>query len=148
MSRIWDSLTTVERQASELSRRSVNSVADRRCGPRVWAYAPLLVYGHTANNEPFHEPTEALRVNASGGLFTLTTAVRPGDLLLLINKLNHKEQKCHVGGHRVSYLNRSAVSFEFSESIPDFWDVKQQPGYHFPCASENGGIPRRLVQLR
>jgi hypothetical protein len=74
---------------------------------------------------PFHEPTEALRVNANGGLITLTNAVRLGHPLLLINKVNHKEQKCYVVGRRGSYLNRSAVGFEFSEPIPDFWDVKQ-----------------------
>ena len=125
MSRIWDSLTAVERQANESSGRSINSVADRRCGPRVWAYASLLVYGRTTDDQPFHEPTEALRVNASGGLITLTTAVRPGHTFLLINKVNHREQKCHVVGQRGSYLNRSAVGFEFSESVPDFWDAKQ-----------------------
>jgi hypothetical protein len=123
MSRIWDSLGAAERQANQSSGKSIAAVADRRCGPRLWAYAPVLVYGLTTRDEPFHEPTEALRVNASGGLITLTTAVRPGDPLLLINKVNHKEQKCHVIGHRGSYLNRSAVGFEFSEPVPDFWDV-------------------------
>src|SRR5271170_6074405 len=125
MSRIWDSLTAVERQTNELSGRGVDSVADRRRGPRLWAYAPLLVYGHTTDGEPFHEPTEALRVNARGGLFTLTTAVRDGHPLLLVNKVNHKEQKCHVVGHRGSYLSRSAVGFQFLEPVPDFWDADQ-----------------------
>jgi hypothetical protein len=125
MSRIWDSLGALERQANKSSGKSIAVVADRRCGPRLWAYAPVLVYGRTNRDEPFHEPTEALRVNASGGLITLTTAVRPGHLLLLINKVNHKEQKCHVVGQRGSYLHRSAVGIEFSEPVPDFWDVKQ-----------------------
>jgi len=84
----------------------------------------VFVYGRTERDEPFYERTEALRVNASGGLITLTTAVRPGHPLVLINKLNQKEQKCHVVGHRGSYLNRNAVGFEFSEAAPDFWQVK------------------------
>jgi hypothetical protein len=84
----------------------------------------VFVYGRTAQDEPFYEPTEALRVNAGGGLITLTTAVRPGYLLLLINKVNQKEQKCHVVSHRENYLNRSAVGFEFSEAAPGFRDVK------------------------
>jgi hypothetical protein len=125
MSRIWDSLGSVERWGNELSGRSINSVVDRRCGPRLWAYAPLLVYGRTTDDEPFHESTEALHVNATGGLITLTAPVRPGHPLVLINKVNLREQKCHVVGHRGSYLNRSAVGFEFSEPVPDFWDVKQ-----------------------
>jgi hypothetical protein len=125
MSKIWDSLTAVEQHAPGSSRRGVDSVSDRRIAPRLWAYAPVLVYGRTTEDQPFHEPTEALRVNASGGLITLTTAVRPGHTFLLINKANHMEQKCHVVGHRGSYLNRSAVGFEFSEPVPDFWDAKQ-----------------------
>jgi hypothetical protein len=125
MSRIWDSLRNVEQKGSELSRRSINPVADRRCAQRVWAYAPLFVYGRTDHDEPFHESTEALHVNASGGLITLTTAVGPGRHLLLINKISMKEQQCHIVGHRGSYLNRCAVGFEFSELASDFWDVKQ-----------------------
>jgi hypothetical protein len=125
MSKIWDSLTAVEQHAPGSSRRGVDSVPDRRIASRLWAYAPVLVYGRMTEDQPFHEPTEALRVNASGGLITLTTAVRPGHSFLLINKVNHKEQKCHVVGHRGSYLNRSAVGFEFSEPVPDFWDAKQ-----------------------
>jgi hypothetical protein len=90
-----------------------------------WHTPPVLVYGSTTEKEPFHEPTEALRVNAGGGLITLTTAVRPGDPILLINKANNKEQKCRLVGYRGSYFGRSAIGFEFLERVPDFWDVKQ-----------------------
>jgi hypothetical protein len=85
----------------------------------------VLIYGRTDRDEPLHEQTQALRVNAGGGLITLTTAARDGNALLLVNKVNHKEQKCHVVRHRGSHLNRSAVGFEFSESASDFWDAKQ-----------------------
>jgi hypothetical protein len=124
MSRIWDSLRIVERTAIQSGRGGIEGIADRRCGPRQWSYTPVFVYGRTERDEPFYERTEALRVNAGGGLITLTTAVRPGHPLVLINKLNQKEQKCHVVGHRGSYLNRNAVGFEFSEAAPDFWQVK------------------------
>jgi len=118
MSKIWDSV--------RLSRKGPPSNPDRRHGRRVLAYAPVLVYGHTTGNEPFHEPTEALHVNARGGLITLTTAVRPGHPILLINKANHKEQKCRLVGYRGTYLRRSAIGFEFEllEPFSDFWDAK------------------------
>jgi hypothetical protein len=125
MSKIWDSLTAVERRTTDSLTSRSRSVAERRCGPRLWVHAPLLVYGRTTDDKPFHEPTEALRVNASGGLITLKTVVSPGHSFLLINKVNHKEQKCNVVGYRGSYLNRSAVGFEFSEPVADFWDAKQ-----------------------
>ena len=124
MSRVWDSLKALERgDGGSSGKEDVDSGPDRRCGPRVWAYAPVLVYGHTTANEPFHEPTEALRVNARGGLLTLTTDVDPEQPILLINRLN-KEQKCRLVGYRGTYLGRSAIGVEFLERVPDFWDVK------------------------
>jgi hypothetical protein len=116
MSRIWDSV--------RLPR--VPSSPDRRRGQRVLAYAPVLVYGHTNGNEPFHEPTEALHVNASGGLITLTTEVRPDKPILLFNKTNQKEQKCRLVGYRGTYLSRKAIGFEFEppEQDPNFWSGK------------------------
>jgi len=124
MSKIWDSLKALERGNGGSSGKDADSTPERRCGPRLWAYAPILVYGHTTTNEPFHEPTEALRVNARGGLLTLTTAVSPDQPILLINRLN-KEQKCRLVGYRGTYLGRSAIGFEFLEAVSDFWDVKQ-----------------------
>jgi hypothetical protein len=125
MGRIWDSPRAVERQASVSSKRRVERVADRRCGPRLWTYAPMFVYGRTTVDEPFYEPTQALRVSASGGLITLRTPMVSGQPLVLINELNHREQKCHLVGHRGSYLDRSAVGIEFSEAAPDFWETRR-----------------------
>jgi hypothetical protein len=125
MSRIWDSLRALEQGTRGSPQKKLDSIADRRCGPRLWAYAPVLVYGQTTGNEPFHEPTEALRVNAGGGLITLTTALKPGQPLLLINKANDKEQKCRLVGSRGSYRGRSAIGFEFFERAPDFWEVQR-----------------------
>jgi len=123
MSRIWDSLKALERGNGGSSEKHEDSTPpDRRCSPRVWAYAPVLVYGHTTRNEPFHEPTEALRVNARGGLLTLTTAVDPDQPILLINRLN-KERRCRLVGYRGTYLGRSAIGFEFLESVPGFWEA-------------------------
>jgi len=123
MSKIWNSLKALERSNGGFSGKEVDSTPDRRCGPRVWAYAPILVYGRITTNEPFHEPTEALRVNARGGLLTLTTAVSPGQSILLINRLN-KEQKCRLVGYRGTYLGRSAIGFEFLQPASDVWGAK------------------------
>jgi hypothetical protein len=95
--------------------------ADRRCAPRVWLYSSVLIYGHTVENEPFHEGTEALRVNAGGGLITLTTPVSEGQMLVLINKVNGKEEVCRVVSLRSAHLNRVAVVVGFPGLVPDFW---------------------------
>jgi len=125
VSRIWDSLKKIEQYETEATDRSGQGdrdlVAERRCGERVWLYSPVLVYGHTTENEPFHEGTEGLHVNAGGGLITLTTSVTQGQRLLLINKLNQQEQECRVVRERSKHLTRAAVAVEFLRLVPHFW---------------------------
>ena len=128
MSKIWDSLREVERLKNkrvytEGLQNHRDAIPDRRSTKRFLANAPVLVYGYGATNQPFHEGTEALHVNARGGLITLNTAVNPGQTLLLINKVNLKEQKCSVVREKSTYLNRTAIIVEFPQPVPDFWDT-------------------------
>ena len=106
-----------EREAGRVNHQP----SERRHGERLWVQLPVLVYGRTIESEPFHEGTEALRVNAGGGLITLTSPVRCGQRLILINKVNHKEHECHVVAERSKYLQRTAVVIGFQEPVPDFW---------------------------
>jgi len=126
MSKLWDRLRELERHQdqSDFIKGIENNFAvgsDRRSSKRFWAFEPVLVYGHAAADDPFHEGTEALHVNSRGGLVTLSTAVSPGQTLLLINKANLKEQKCSVVRQESSYLNRTAIIVEFPEPVADFW---------------------------
>src|ERR1700734_623550 len=109
-----------EREAGPVSHHS----SERRNGERLWVHLPVLVYGRTIESEPFHEGTEALRVNAGGGLITLTTPVRCGQRLLLINKVNERELECHVVAERSKYLERTAVVVGFQQPVPDFWGAQ------------------------
>jgi len=127
MSKIWDSLQDVEqhldqRNSQEGAQSHCNLIPDRRSTKRVWAYASVLVYGYGAPESPFHEGTEALCVNARGGLITLSTAVNPGQTLLLMNKVNLKEQSCSVVRQHSTYLNRTAIAVKFPQPVADFWD--------------------------
>jgi len=128
MSKIWDSLQDVEQHQNDHDHEEgvqnhCGPIPDRRSTKRLWAYAPVLVYGYGAADNPFHEGTEALYVNARGGLITLSTAVTPGQTLLLINTVNLKEQKCSVIRQKSTYLNRAAIVVEFPQPVPDFWDT-------------------------
>ena len=124
MSRLWDLLKKVEQYETEIFDQNVpgdrDVMVERRCGERVWLYSPLLVYGRTTENEPFHERTEGLHVNAGGGLITLTTSVTKGQRLLLINKLD-QEQECRVVCERSKHLTRAAVAVEFVRPVRHFW---------------------------
>ena len=126
MSKIWDALRDVEQHqkrygSKEGAKNHSESIPDRRSTKRSWAYAPVLVYGYGALGNPFHEGTEALHVNAGGALITLCAAVNPGQTLLLINKVNLKEEKCTVVRRAPTYLNRTAIAVEFLQPVPDFW---------------------------
>jgi hypothetical protein len=124
MSKIWDSLQDVEQHLNkEGVQNFCDPIPDRRSTKRLWANAPVLVYGYGAADNPFHEGTEALHVNAGGALITLSTAVNHGQTLLLINKVNLKEQKCSVVRQNSSYLNRTAIVVRFPQPVPDFWDT-------------------------
>jgi hypothetical protein len=78
ISKIWDALRKAERlkkQRVEVEgiENYLNAIRDRRSTKRFLANAPVLVYGYGATDDPFHERTEALSVNAGGGLITLAT---------------------------------------------------------------------------
>ena len=129
MSRIWNFLKEAEPHTfagahDDPPHKDGGHQAERRQGSRLWVYLPVLVYGRTIESEPFHEGTEALRVNAGGGLITLTTPVRCGQRLLLINKVNERELECHVVAERSKYLERTAVVVGFQQPVPDFWGAQ------------------------
>jgi hypothetical protein len=128
MSKIWDSLQDVEQHQNkhdhkESEQNFCDPIPDRRSTKRLRANVPVLVYGYEAASTPFHEGTEALHVNARGGLITLNTPVNPGQMLLLINKANQKEQRCSVVRQESTYLNRAAVVVKFPHQALDFWDT-------------------------
>ncbi|HYL96675.1 MAG TPA: hypothetical protein VET69_12800 [Terriglobales bacterium] len=128
MSKIWQALREAERLKNErLSKEVLDShwdaIPDRRSTKRFLANTPVLVYGYGATDDPFHERTEALSVNASGGLITLTSAVNPGQTLLLINEANLKEERCTVVRQVSTNWNRIDIAVKFCQPVPDFWDT-------------------------
>jgi len=120
MSKIWEALREVERHKNKRT-YSAGLEHERRSTKRFLANAPILVYGYRAKDDPFHEGTEALSANAGGALITLTTVVNPGQTLLLINKVNEKEEKCTVVRRLSTHLNRTGVAVKFPRPMPNFW---------------------------
>ncbi|MGA8870144.1 MAG: hypothetical protein WB460_03330 [Candidatus Acidiferrales bacterium] len=129
MSRIWDSLKSVERRqtvgGSGDSPQSEPAFTERRCSERLRVCVPLFVYGHSIHREPFYEAAELLFVNAMGGLITLETPVTPGQKLLLTSQKNQRDQECSVIGLRSDYLNRFAMGVAFEDPLPDFWSTAE-----------------------
>lgn len=94
---------------------------ERRRSPRSSAYVPVFVYGY-ASEEPFHQETNTLQVNANGGLLRLDANVQHGQKLLLMNRVTKEEQECYV----VSLAKRPKhadlrVGIAFAKAAPKFW---------------------------
>ena len=128
ISKIWKALREAERlkkQRVEVEgiEKYLDAIRDRRSTKRFLANTPVLVYGYGTTDEPFHERTEALSVNAGGGLITLATAVNSGQTLLLINEVNQKEEKCTVIRQVSTYLDRTDIVVKFPQPVPDFWET-------------------------
>jgi hypothetical protein len=88
------------------------------------ANVPVLVYGYGTTNDPFHERAEALSVNGRSGIIILTSAVNPGETLILTNEVNLREEKCVVREVSADSCGTRIV-FEFLGPAPDFWDAIQ-----------------------
>ena len=128
ISKIWEALREAEglkKQRVEVEgiEKYLDAIRDRRSTKRFLANTPILVYGYGATDEPFHERTEALSVNAGGGLITLATAVNSGQTLLLINEVNQKEEQCTVIRQVSTYLDRTDIVVKFPQPVPDFWET-------------------------
>jgi hypothetical protein len=92
-----------------------------RSSERLSMRVPVVVYGFAKNSGAFHEETETLTVNASGGLVMLKAKLELGDSVFLIHKASRQEQEV-----RVAYLDRysdreTKVGLAFKQPIHDFW---------------------------
>ena len=125
MSRIFDALKRVQEVkpltvTASVSRPGPKRV-ERRRSPRRKAHVPVFIYGHNPARQPFHEEAYSAVVSELGALLVMTSTVRPGQTLLLTNKVTQAEQKCtvaYVGGHDPQSIE---VAVEFPHRVPDFW---------------------------
>jgi hypothetical protein len=100
---------------------------ERRRTPRWKAHVPVFVYGHTADQQPFHEEAYSANVSDLGALLVMTATVRPGQTLLLTNKVTLQEQACRVAHVAGRDLQSVEVAVEFPGLASDFWRVTAPP---------------------
>lgn len=126
MSLIWDLLHGNDPTENPRMEEALLSdcMSERRGSSRASVYIPVFVYGYTSAQEPFHQETNTLEVNANGGLLHLSAEanVRHGQKLLVMNRLNKEEQECYV----VTLARRPKnadlrVGVAFAKPAPDFW---------------------------
>ena len=69
------------------------------------------------------EKTEALVVNAHGGLVLLGMKVRLNQSLNVVNLKTGDDRLSHVTSLGPSFLGKTEVGIEFLKAAPDFWGV-------------------------
>lgn len=137
MSLIWEQLRESEESARhtpslespgvlEDPRLFSPQTDERRKSGRADVYVPLFVYGYTHGREPFHEDTNSLEVNSSGGLLRLDAPVSRGQRLLLQNKVSKQELACTVVRIEKQF-KRTYVGVAFVESDAGFWQCRKRP---------------------
>jgi hypothetical protein len=132
MSLIWDLVNSsgpfMERSPLTGSRGTLSGIRpgrDRRSSSRKSIYIPLFVYGYSADQEPFHQETNSLQVNAGGGLLRLDAPVRCGQKLLLTNRITNQEQECFVVGlEKRPRHSDLRVGVAFEKPSLEFWKTR------------------------
>jgi len=92
-----------------------------RSSPRMALHVPVTIYGFAGKSGAFHEDTETVMVNSSGGLVTMRAKLELGDTVFLVHKNSHQEMEV-----RVAYLDRysdreSRVGLAFKQPVSNFW---------------------------
>jgi len=116
--------------------------SDRRRSKRWRAYVPVFVYGHAADRQPFHEAAYSANVSALGARLIMEASVRPGQTLLLTNKVTQVEQPCRVAYVDSHDAQSVKVAVEFLRPAPDFWRIVSKPPRNRFSFTPGGGQPR------
>lgn len=124
MSAIRDLLS--ENTDSNRAEEVRTGAGERRRSPRTSVYVPVFIYGYTAPDEPFHEETNALQVNANGGLLRIGADVHFGQKLLVMNRVTKEEQECYVVTlkKRPQHAYRH-VGVALAKRAPEFWGLQK-----------------------
>lgn len=128
MSRIYDAVKRAQSERAARQKADNKIEFERRRAERVPLSVPVFVYGRGERNEPFHEETNSLVVNAHGALLILSSKVKFGQELWLTNPETRHEQACHVVHFVKKARKRSEVAIAFTEPAPAFWSRSITPG--------------------
>lgn len=124
MSKIFNDLKsarlgTAQRTLSQTA--TVIGQVERRRTTRARIQIPLLVYSYWRDGMPFYEEAHTIEINANGALIAMRTVVLPGELLLVINRTNHRDVECVVISIAARREREVQVVIAFDASAPKFW---------------------------
>ena len=95
----------------------------RRRSQRLKLRVPIEVRTQAVEKHSASEKTEALIVNAHGGLVLLAMEVQPDQLVIVVNLKTGEELLSRVTSLGTSFMGKTEVGIEFIRPAPDFWGV-------------------------
>jgi len=99
----------------------------RRRSQRMKARVPIEVRAQSIEKHSAAERTEALVINAHGGLILLAMKVSPDQLVTVVNLNTGDELLSRVTSLGPSFMGKTEVGVEFIKPSPDFWGVPSSP---------------------
>lgn len=140
MSQIYDAIKRAQWERTAGKQTTGTPGFERRRTERMELSVPVFVYGYGLRHEPFHEEATALIMNSHGALLVLSTEVKCGQKLILINSATQREQPCHVVHHAKKRRGDHVVAVAFAEAVPTFWSAAEDPGAN-PVLETNETAP-------
>src|SRR6266699_1724195 len=119
---LWSSSRSQRKETKAVGR----VVPHPRSSKRISLHIPVLVYGWSKDEGSFHEETETLLVNASGGLLALDSRVGLGDTIFITNKATQQEQECRVAFVERDVHGKLRVGAAFPKPAPHFWRINRR----------------------
>ncbi len=104
-----------------------NPATGIRRSQRVLLRARVVVHGLPPESDAFGEETHTLVVNAHGGLISLGTRVKLGQMLVLENWATGEKAPCRVASLGQSYEGKAQVGIEFTRPAAKFWHIDFPP---------------------
>jgi hypothetical protein len=95
----------------------------RRRSQRLKARVPIEVRTQAIDKHSVSERSDALIVNAHGGLVLLAMKVQPDQLVIVVNLKTGDELLSRVTSLGPSFMGKTEVGVEFIKPAPDFWGV-------------------------
>lgn len=100
---------------------------NRRRSQRIKARIAVEVRLQRTGKKAVPEKTQAISVNAHGGLVLLATPVEINQLVVVKNVANNQELLGRVTSLGDSFMGKTQVAIEFIMPVPDFWGVAAPP---------------------
>lgn len=117
----------------------------RRRSRRIRARIRTVVRMQTGDKQTISEETDALVVNAHGGLILLAAHVTKDQFVTIVNPKTGEELLGRVTDIGQRFMGKAQIGIEFIRPVPEFWGVSPRPKDWNPTSVITGrSVPEKV----